>query len=154
MRPAFIAVAACLARRASLALAAIVAIAPISSSAVTPIMSLEQQLAGYKSSKRVLLVFAPAADDARFQAQRARWNSEKGAFVDYELVVLPAFTTEEAAPLAKRYGIKPGAFAVLLIGKDGNEAYRSEVLVEAKDLYRRIDAMPMRRAEVRERSRD
>ena len=140
-----------LARCFAFSLAATMAIAPLSAA---PDGTPYQQLAGHKNAKRVLLVFAPGESDARFRDQQKRWVGEQAAFADYALVVLPAFTTQKsAAPLAERYGIKPGAFAVLLIGKDGNEAYRSEKPVDAKEFYRRIDQMPMRRAEVRERSR-
>ena len=127
---------------------------PIRAFASRPSATPEQQLAAYKGAKRVLLVFSPKGDDSQFKEQQTRWATEQAAFADYELVVLPVFTADErVAPLAKRFGIAPGAFAVVLVGKDGNEAYKAAKPIDAKELYRRIDVMPMRRAEVLERSR-
>ncbi len=51
-----------------------------------------------------------------------------------------------AAGLRKRYALKPGRFAVLLIGKDGHVALRSARPIAAERLQAVIDAMPMRRA--------
>lgn len=42
-----------------------------------------------------------------------------------------------------------GAFAVILIGKDGGEKFRSEKIVQPKQLFSIIDAMPMRKREVK-----
>lgn len=40
-------------------------------------------------------------------------------------------------------------FKVYLIGKDGHTAFASETLVSAEDLFKRGDAMPIRRDEMR-----
>ena len=58
---------------------------------------------------------------------------------------------EGTAPttVAKKYGVDPRTFAVVLIGKDGHDAFRAARPVKPEALYGVIDAMPMRRAEVK-----
>ena len=55
---------------------------------------------------------------------------------------------ETAAALRERYAVPEGAFAVVLIGKDGGEKERYDKPVQPDVLYEVIDAMPMRRREM------
>lgn len=117
-----------------------------------------QTLAGYRDKNRVLVVFAPSEKDANYLAQQRLWEGEKAGFADRDLVVLPVFVAsdqQQAATLAKKLGVAAasGRFAVVLVGKDGNAVYQSERPVKAEDLYARIDAMPMRRDEVRRKAK-
>lgn len=116
----------------------------------------DQPLSAYRDKNRVLLVFAPSEKTAAYQAQMKLWHEEKSGFEDRQLVVLhlladhkPSSADESAAALAKRFDVDPQSFAVILIGKDGHGAYRSKEPVTADALYSRIDAMPMRREEMR-----
>ena len=45
-----------------------------------------------------------------------------------------------------------GAFAAVLVGRDGGEKFRSSEPVPAEKLFGLIDAMPMRRRETNARS--
>lgn len=109
-------------------------------------------LAGLRGKHRVLLVFAPSNRDASFLTQRRLWEPEQAGFADRDLVTLPMFATARRnTPLTGKYHVRPEAFTVVLLGKDGNEAFRSERPVPAAELYARIDAMPMRREEIRQR---
>lgn len=57
----------------------------------------------------------------------------------------------EAAVSAKReHGVEDGRFAVALVGKDGGVKFRADEPVPAREIFGRIDAMPMRRREMRE----
>jgi uncharacterized protein DUF4174 len=58
---------------------------------------------------------------------------------------------EHAAWAWDRYGVEPGRFAAVLVGKDGTVKHRSGEPVDSWDLYAVIDEMPMRRREMRER---
>ena len=49
----------------------------------------------------------------------------------------------------KKHGIDANGFAVVLIGKDGHDAFHAAKPVPAAVLYGVIDAMPMRRAEIK-----
>lgn len=52
--------------------------------------------------------------------------------------------------LRSRYGVEPDAWAVVLVGKDGGEKLReTDGVLDTERLFGVIDAMPMRRAEMR-----
>ncbi len=115
----------------------------------------DKPLASYKDKSRVLLVFAPSDKDAAYVEQGKLWQGEKAGFDERQLVVVPVLAdTRKAAgdtpaALGKRYGVDAKAFAVVLLGKDGHDAYRVAKPVKAGALYEVIDAMPMRRAEMK-----
>lgn len=52
--------------------------------------------------------------------------------------------------IARRLGVKPKGFLFVLVGKDGGVKLQSSRIVERKRLFAIIDAMPMRRSEMRE----
>jgi hypothetical protein len=51
--------------------------------------------------------------------------------------------------LYKQYRVKQKEFTVILIGKDGTEKYRAGKVIPLHNLFAIIDAMPMRKAEVK-----
>ena len=84
------------------------------------------------------------------------WKGEEAGFKERQLVVLrllangkSSLSTTSVTALTKRFDADPQSFTVVLIGKDGHDAYRSKEPVTAQSLFSRIDAMPMRREEVR-----
>ena len=116
----------------------------------------DKPLSAYRDKNRVLLVFAPTAQDAALLEQNRLWQNEKPGFDERQLVVVPVLADarkptagEPPGALAKKLGVDAKTFAVVLIGKDGRDAYRSARPVGASALYGVIDAMPMRRAEAR-----
>ena len=115
----------------------------------------DQPLAAYKNKNRVLLVFAPTEKDAAYVEQGKLWQGEKAGFSERQLVVVPVLADgkkvagDTPAALEKKYGVDAKAFAVVLLGKDGHDAYRATKPVKAAALYEVIDAMPMRRAEMK-----
>ncbi len=115
----------------------------------------DKPLNAYRDKNRVLLVFAPAAQDPAYQEQTRLWQNEKAGFDERQLVVVPVLADarkpagDPPGTLAKRFGIDVKSFTVILVGKDGHDAYRSAKPVAASVLYATIDAMPMRRAEMR-----
>ena len=99
-------------------------------------------------SPRIVLVFALSADDPDLAAQRTILAHVQAGMAERDLVL-----TVELGPDAprSRYGVAPGGFAVLLIGRDGGVKLRSRHPVAAERLFSEIDAMPMRQTEVRHR---
>ena len=104
---------------------------------------------------RTLIVAAPGPDDPALAAQRRylkAWN--KGAH-DRDVVAVEIIGTATTgagarnAALRREHKLASDRFAVLLIGKDGNEALRSAKPLDGATLQRTIDAMPMRRAGLR-----
>ena len=118
----------------------------------------DKLLSSYRDKNRVLLVFAPTPQDDAYLEQMKLWQTEKAGFEDRQLVVMPVFANarkpvpEQSAqilPLMKKHGIEPNAFGVVLVGKDGHDAYHASKPLPAAALYGVIDAMPMRRAEMK-----
>ena len=62
-------------------------------------------------------------------------------------------TPAEQQALRKRFHVADGAFAVILVGKDGGEKLRSDKPIPWQVLQSTIDAMPMRQGEMRGKGR-
>ncbi len=136
-------------------LAVSLTIFPFAASAQQDGGAADKPLASYKDKNRVLLVFAPTDKDPAYVEQGKLWQGEKAGFDDRQLVVVPVLADAKKvagdvpAALEKRYAIDAKAFTVVLLGKDGHDAYRAAKPLKAGALYEVIDAMPMRRAEVK-----
>jgi len=57
----------------------------------------------------------------------------------------------QALSFRKHLSVPPGQFMVILIGKDGGEKFRQDRNVELKEIFNIIDAMPMRRQEMKKK---
>lgn len=121
--------------------------------------------AGHRWTHRLLYVFAPSDDHPNLIAQRQSATDFLDGFRDRDLLFVSVFehgesrddgrAMEEASAQALRetYGIEPGAFAVVLVGKDGTAKRRSDKPVDIEALFEQIDGMPMRQREMRDRDR-
>ena len=119
-----------------------------------PLMALaEGDLSQYHNKNRVLLIFAPSKNDSRWQKQNALLQHSAAAFQDRDLVRLDDLEVDgtHGVALRTRYGVKPGQFRVLLIGKDGHVASGDSTPISLESLTAQIDRMPMRREEMRRR---
>ncbi len=107
--------------------------------------------------RRVVLVFAPTPEDARLRYQLSEFRRLTAGpdTRDLHLVVVAGMRVEgasdAAAALRDRFHIVLGGFRTFLIGKDGHAAVRSSAPIPAEEIARTIDAMPMRRDEVKQR---
>lgn len=108
-----------------------------------------------QSRSRLLLIFAPAQSDPHWQKQNALLRGSAAAFRDRDLLRRDYLEQGSNTGRALRscYGIKPGGFRVLLIGKDGHVASGGQVPLSLGALTAQIDRMPMRRDEMRRRER-
>ncbi len=105
-----------------------------------------------KRHRRVLILAAPTATDPSFAKQRREltaWRKE-GEDRDVTIVEIVADrvsgATDTAVALRRRWHLPADHFTAILIGKDGNEAFRTIKPFAAAGLTQTIDAMPMRRA--------
>ncbi len=115
---------------------------------------------------RPVVVFAPSGEDGRFRAQTATLDGAAAGMADRAMLLLPVlangggYRKPEHAPavvleereqkeLRQRFRIGAGGFRVVLLGKDGGEKFASGEPVSAETLNGTIDAMPMRREEMR-----
>jgi hypothetical protein len=114
----------------------------------------------YRWRNRLLLVFAASPSEPRFAAQQAELVAHRGELAARDLLVFALFddvdgegnghaiNPEQTAALRAHYGLAPGVFAVLLLGKDGTEKRRAAELIPVAELLALIDSMPMRQQEM------
>jgi hypothetical protein len=109
-------------------------------------------LAEMRWHKRVLLIAAPSADDARIVGQRRALDGWDEGARERELSIVTVIgdrvtgAADSAARLRTRHRLPRDRFVAILIGKDGGEKMRSGKPIAAETLAETIDAMPMRRA--------
>jgi hypothetical protein len=112
-------------------------------------------LSAFMHHSRVVVMFAPAADDPRFAAQSTQLATLGKQPTFQSLIVAGvagdtvAGLSDTAAALRRRFAVAPNAFGVVLIGKDGHVALRRDAVTSAKTLASTIDAMPMRQEELK-----
>jgi len=114
----------------------------------------------FEGEKRLFLVFSPSEEDDRFDGQLLCMNDFKEGFVERDLMLYEIFEQGEsrvgAEPLSQvdaeslrlRFGVGPGEFFAVLVGKDGTEKSRWTEPVPPGELFRLVDSMPMRQREV------
>lgn len=116
----------------------------------------------YRWENRILLLFAPDSSHADYVAAQRLLEQYKAGLVERHLLVFSLFQQGESlqgdaslAPefvsdLWKTYEADANGLTTILIGKDGGEKLRQTGKMDLDEIFRRIDAMPMRRAEMRE----
>lgn len=117
-------------------------------------------LAPYRWQHRLLLVFAEHPSDPDFMVFARSLSVNRDAVLDRDLVLGRIFergpsqlgerplSAEDAQSLRRRFAIRPAAFTVVLIGKDGGVKMVRSERVDLEAIFARIDAMPMRRQEM------
>ncbi len=118
-------------------------------------------LTRYRDRRRVLVLAAPAASDSLLLVEEAGLRARAAGVTDRDLVVVRVLDTGQSsvegrpldpadvATLRRRLGLGAGRFTAVLVGKDGHVALRAHAPVVAGRLFPLIDAMPMRRSEMR-----
>lgn len=118
-----------------------------------PAASLAATLKASKWQKRVLLLCAPNADNADLRRQQQLLGSFRAELSTRDLVVREVLTSQ-LTPADQRYAreqlkVPANGFVMLLIGKDGGVKRRETSPLPPAQLFSTIDAMPMRRQEMR-----
>ncbi len=88
---------------------------------------------------RQLILYAPAPIDATLKQQQKILATDSAGLKDRDIIV------------SVRTGRSHKTFSVHLIGKDGGEKYTSDKPVTLQKLYFIIDAMPMRKDEMKQK---
>jgi hypothetical protein len=110
----------------------------------------DSDLAGRQSKKRVVVVLAPSENDPHLKSQRAIAAKAAAEFLDRDLILISEIAQ---GPLHQKYGVPSQQFQVLLIGKDGHTAANWSTPITSAELFSIIDVMPMRRDEIRLKTR-
>jgi hypothetical protein len=125
-------------------------------------MAIAAPMDDYRWKYRPVLIFAPTKQNAQFVEQKRVIAAAQGAFQDRDIVVVYVVGNRvstqfgprpgsSAAALRNAYSVGQGEFRAILIGKDGGVKLRSSKPFSRLRLSRVIDAMPMRRQEMRDR---
>jgi hypothetical protein len=111
-------------------------------------------LSSMRWKKRVLVVSALKPYNPALIKQRQIFTDAQKAMTERDVVLVEAVgSTNTAQEIRKELSIGPGDFWVLLIGKDGHVALYSQAELSASYLSQVIDAMPMRKDEMRLKGR-
>ena len=121
-----------------------------------------QSMANYRWKKRPLVVFAESDGSPLLAEQRQIVSRNRSDLNKRDVVVVwvigSSLSTELGPPpssnatsLRARYNVADGEFRAVLVGKDGGEKLSSSKPLAAEKLFATIDAMPMRRDEMRRR---
>jgi hypothetical protein len=122
-------------------------------------------LKAYQWKNRLLLVFAPYEEYSPYQILKEQLKRQTEGIIDRDLLVFHVFekgesrigdvllSREQALSLRRHFSIASGRFTVILIGKDGGQKLREEVMADLAEIFSIIDSMPMRQQEITERPR-
>lgn len=113
-----------------------------------------------RDAYRPLLLFAPNPEDPSLLLQLRKLNNSASGLVERDVLIIAipfnnpsptpvALTPQAAIEARRRFHIPPSDFVALLVGKDGEEKYRSAKPVSFDKLRDLIDAMPIRQQEAR-----
>ena len=118
----------------------------------------EDPLQKYRWENRILLIFTDHKETRQATTQMRLFEKEKDGFVERDLLffllspdekVGNPFSLHEEKQIRKRFNPDDQPFLVVLIGKDGGKKLSAEEILTIKELFDTIDAMPMRRSEMR-----
>lgn len=119
-----------------------------------------EAMSAYRWTYRPVVVIAGSGSDAALAEQRRIFATARTGLSDRKVVVVwvvgstvraelgppPGLT---AAQLRARFGTTAEGFHIALVGKDGGTKLARSAPLGAAQLFRTIDAMPMRRDEMR-----
>jgi len=121
-------------------------------------------LAVYRWTHRPLLIFAPSTADTRYDVLNESISRLSLKIDDRDMIIFRIFdsgpswaadkplSTSGAASLRRQFGVGPGRFTVVLVGKDGGVKMSRQDDVDLQAIFNLIDGMPMRRQEMREKN--
>jgi hypothetical protein len=134
----------------------VMSIGPLGSGEVLDVADLGQ----YHGKNRVLLLFSLSPEHPAYQALGRELQEQAGGVRERDLVVFHVLeagksfrNSQEISPtgakaLRQRFRIEPGAFTVVLVGKDGGVKLKRTTKVALADIFGLIDSMPMRQQEM------
>ena len=118
-------------------------------------------LAELRERYRPLLLFAVSPDDPSLLAQLTRLKAAAPGLQERDVLVLAipysdpsptqvSLSAADAQAARRSFHVAPEDFTAILLGKDGGEKYRSKKPISFEKLRATIDAMPMRRNEIKD----
>ncbi len=106
------------------------------------------RVSAQQKSFREVWIFAPDTGNASFITQKSLLNDAAG-LKERDIEVHEILGLKANESVFKQYKASSQKFTFILFGKDGGEKLRSNKPVSPEKLYQTIDAMPMRRQEMK-----
>ena len=122
-------------------------------------------LSQFQWKNRLLFLFAPNRSHPLFDALQKSIAIEQAEVADRDLVIFEILESDSsrmdmtdldpqvAQSLRDKFDVPRGRFAVILVGKDGGIKLERQEETRLEDIFALIDSMPMRREEMRQKSR-
>ena len=122
-------------------------------------------LSQFQWKNRLLFLFAPNRSHPLFDALQKSIAIEQAEVADRDLVIFEILESgssrmdmtdldpQVAQSLRNKFEVPKGRFAVILVGKDGGIKLERQDDTRLEDIFALIDSMPMRREEMRQKSR-
>ena len=107
------------------------------------------ELDAFRWIARPVVVFGESPFDPQFQQQMDLLGARPEALAERDVVLI--VDTDPAAETEVRQRLRPRAFMLALIGKDGQIELRKPAPWDVRELSRSIDKMPLRQQEMRDR---
>jgi len=126
--------------------------------------TMAMDLAQFQLKNRLLLIFSPDDNDSLFKKLQSEIIAQEAEVEDRDLVVFEilergqsrmntAHLDQEAVDsIRKRLAVPQSTFRVILIGKDGGMKLERDDQVGLEEIFERIDSMPMRKNEIRQKN--
>ncbi|ACV68228.1 DUF4174 domain-containing protein [Desulfohalobium retbaense] len=124
---------------------------------------LSLDLEEYRWKNRLLIIFAPSKTDQTYLKLQHALDRAEDALQGRDMLVFHLFASgsgwvgdipvhaEAVRSFYRRFDVQDQDLNLILIGKDGGEKVRQVGSFDLQDIFDRIDAMPMRQQEMRER---
>jgi glutathione peroxidase len=122
----------------------------------------EVNLADYAWKNRIAIAFIKSRSDANYADFRREWNGRRAETSDRDLLLFEISEDGEsrledtiispasAEKLRNEFEVEPGTTTFVLVGKDGTEKLRKSE-ADLDELFEVIDAMPMRKREMKKK---
>ena len=121
-------------------------------------------LSQFQWKNRLLFLFAPNNSHSLFDGLQKSIAAQQEEVADRDLVIFEILESgtsrmdtsdldpQVAQSLRDKFDVSPGRFTVILVGKDGSVKLNRQEQTRLEDIFGLIDAMPMRREEMRQKS--
>jgi hypothetical protein len=122
-------------------------------------------LSQFQWKNRLLFLFAPNRSHPLFDALQKSIAIEQAEVEDRDLVIFEILESgsssmdtrdldsQVAQSLRDKFDVRGDQFSVILVGKDGGIKLNRQEQTRLEDIFALIDTMPMRREEMRQKSR-
>ncbi|MEO0570458.1 MAG: DUF4174 domain-containing protein [Bacteroidota bacterium] len=112
----------------------------------------QSNLDKYLWKNRVVVIFKTVHNDLKVKEQLEAFKEFPREIEDRQIIILAPKKVEKSKFL-ERFGLDNDYSGLILLGKDGGIKLKETLITKPQLLFDLIDAMPMRRAEMRNTSK-